>query len=162
MRIVLEALHTYLMADGSGPVNTSKDTALGHLLYLLGANTAASSTDAAPVSTENLFDGLVTRKMVVQNPMDVAGTPFSLANVDMIVQPKGAVHKGGLTRQKCLIVYYDGIAAFLAPLTVNSFLQPSSPFCCIEPDLVDSRLAHAPSMGLAVAEVIAAFGGVEW
>ena len=158
MRTVLTSLHAYLVDAGTGDSTTCKDTALDQLLYLLGTSTDGTVADAAV----NIFGGLKIHELNVLNPVSVPGTPFSLATVDMTTQIQEGVHRDGTTRHRCLIVYYSGIAAFLSPINVNSFLQPSSPFCCSDSELVDARLVHAPSMGRAVAEVIAAFGGVGW
>ena len=141
MRSVLTALHAYLELDGAGST-ICKQAALETLLNLLGTASAASVDPAL-----NIFDGLKVRDFSVLNPVDVPGTPFSMASVDLTTQVQGGVHRDGTTRHRCLLVSYFGAAAFFSPINVNSYLQPSSPFYCSDPELVDNRLVHAPCMG---------------
>ena len=87
MRAVLTELHAYLELDGAA-FTMCKHAALETLLNLLGStasHTSAAAVDPAP----NIFDGLKIRELSVLNPVDVPGTRFSMASVDMTTQVQG-------------------------------------------------------------------------
>jgi len=155
---VLSELHSYL---SSGPCNTcvAKDNALVYLAYLLGD--ASASGDG-----NGLFDGLNIRAMEVYGSVDIPDTPFSLASARLVVQVKGAASNFMKSTHNCALVMYNGIAAFLVPAdngsktSFNSFMQPKSPFCCLDSEQIEDGMVCAPWVGRALAELVAAFGGV--
>lgn len=151
--LALRNVSAYLESNGERESYcNSKERALQQMAYLLGDGNGDG----------NLFDGVDIRNMIVGNAVEVDDTLFSVAHTKLHGQLAGEKHGNAATQYNCILVYYSGVPAFVVPIHHNAFMQASSPFACIEEELLRSGLSRAPTVGRALIEVMTAFGGVVW